>query len=65
MRHEGRRNALIGAAAYLVAWTLLSFVASSLVGGLPNPWWLAIPGAAIFYWLVGRFGGAIVRGRRL
>ena len=64
MRREGRRNALVGAAAYLVAWTLLSFAASSLVNGLPNLWWLGIPGAAVFYLLVRRFGGAVGRGRR-
>ena len=64
MRREGRRNALVGAAAYAVAWVLLSFVASSLVEGMPNLWWLGIPGAAVFYLLVRRFGGAVGRGGR-
>jgi len=61
VKREGRRNALVGAAAYAVAWVLLSFAASSLVEGMPNLWWLAIPGAAVFYLLVRRFGGAIRR----
>lgn len=61
MRPESRRNALVGAAAYTVAWVLLSFVASSLVEGLPNLWWLGLPGAAVFYLLVRRFGGVIRR----
>ena len=61
MRPEGRRNALVGAGAYAVAWVLLSFAASSLVDGMPNLWWFAIPGAAVFYLLVRKFGGAIRR----
>ena len=61
MRPEGRRNAIVGAAAYVVAWVALSFASSSLVDGMPNLWWLAIPGAAVFYLLVRKFGGALRR----
>ena len=61
MRPERRRNALVGAAAYAVAWVLLSFAASSFVDGMPNLWWFAIPGAVVFYLLVRKLGGAIRR----
>ncbi len=62
MRPESRRNALGGAIGFALAWVLLSFVASSLVEGLPNIWWLSLPGAVIVYLLVRRFGG-VIRGR--
>ena len=62
MRHESRRNALGGAIGFALAWVLLSFVASSLVEGLPNIWWLGLPGAVIVYLLVRRFGG-VIRGQ--
>ena len=47
MRSESRRNALGGAIGFALAWVLLSFVASSLVEGLPNIWWLRLPGAVV------------------
>jgi len=62
VRPESRRNAVVGAVGYALAWVLLSFVASSLVEGLPNIWWLGLPGAAVVYLLVRRFGG-VIRGR--
>ncbi len=61
MRPEGRRNALVGAASFALAWILVSFVVSSLVEAMPNLWWFGIPGAAVFYLLARRFGGAIRR----
>jgi len=61
MRAESRHNALGGAIGFALAWVLLSFVASSLVEGLPNIWWLGVPGAVIVYLLVRRFGGVIRR----
>ena len=62
MRRESRRNAIVGAAGFALAWVLLSFLASSLVEGLPNIWWLGLPGAVVVYLLVRRFGG-VIRGR--
>ncbi len=62
MRPESRRNAVVGAVGFALAWVLLSFLASSLVEGLPNIWWVSLPGAAIVYLLVRRFGG-VIRGR--
>ncbi len=62
MRAESRHNALGGAIGFALAWVLLSFVASSLVEGLPNIWWVSLPGAVIVYLLVRRFGG-VIRGR--
>ena len=62
MSPESRRNAVVGAVGFALAWVLLSFLASSLVEGLPNIWWLGLPGAVVVYLLVRRFGGAI-RGR--
>jgi hypothetical protein len=62
VRLERRRNAIVGAVGFAVAWVLLSFVASSLVDGLPNIWWLGPPGAVVVYLLVRRFGG-VIRGR--
>jgi hypothetical protein len=62
VRPEGRRNAIVGAVGFALAWVLLSFVASSLVEGLPNVWWLGLPGAVVVYLLVRRFGG-VIRGR--
>jgi hypothetical protein len=62
VRPESRRNAVVGAVGFALAWVLLSFLASSLVEGLPNIWWLGLPGAVVVYLLVRRFGGAI-RGR--
>jgi hypothetical protein len=62
MRAESRHNALGGAIGFALAWVLLSFVASSLVEGLPNIWWLGVPGAVVVYLLVRRFGG-VIRGR--
>ncbi|HKH75734.1 MAG TPA: hypothetical protein VKA51_02135 [Rubrobacteraceae bacterium] len=61
MRAESRHNALGGAIGFALAWVLLSFVASSLVEGLPNIWWLGVPGAVVVYLLVRRFGGVIRR----
>lgn len=63
MRLEGRRNALVGAAAYVLAWAALSSLASSLVEGMPNLWWLGIPTGAVFYLLLRRFGGVVGRRR--
>ena len=62
MRPESRRNAVVGAVGFALAWVLLSFLASSLVEGLPNIWWLGLLGAVVVYLLVRSFGGAI-RGR--
>ena len=62
MSPEGRRDALVGAAGFALAWILLSFLASSLVEGLPNIWWLGLPGAVVVYLLARRFGG-VIRGR--
>ena len=62
MRAESRRNAIVGAVGFALAWVLLSFLASSLVEGLPNIWWLGLPGAVAVYLLVRRFGG-VIRGR--
>ena len=62
MRPESRRNAIVGAVGYALAWVSLSFLASSLVEGLPNIWWLSLPGAVVVYLLVRRFGG-VIRGR--
>jgi hypothetical protein len=62
VRPESRRNAIVGAVGFALAWVLLSFVASSLVEGLPNIWWLGLPGAGVVYLLVRRFGG-VIRGR--
>ena len=62
MRPESRRNAVVGAVGFALAWVLLSFLASSLVEGLPNIWWLGPPGALVVYLLVRKFGG-VIRGR--
>jgi hypothetical protein len=62
VRPESRRNAVVGAVGFALAWVLLSSLASSLVEGLPNIWWLGLPSAVVVYLLVRRFGGAI-RGR--
>jgi hypothetical protein len=62
VRPESRRNAIVGAVGFAMAWVLLSLVASSLVEGLPNIWWLGLPGAVVVYLLVRRFGG-VIRGR--
>jgi hypothetical protein len=62
VRPESRRNAIVGAVGFALAWVLLSLVASSLVEGLPNIWWLGLPGAVVVYLLVRRFGG-VIRGR--
>lgn len=62
MRPESRRNAIVGAVGFALAWVLLSFLASSLVEGLPNIWWLGLPGVVIVYLLVRKFGG-VIRGR--
>ena len=62
MRPESRRNAIVEAVGFALAWVLLSFLASSLVQGLPNIWWLGLPGAVVVYLLVREFGG-VIRGR--
>lgn len=64
MKPEGRRNALVGAAAYVLAWIALSFLASSLVEGMPNLWWFGIPTGVVFYLILRRLGGFIGPGRR-
>lgn len=62
-RLEARRNALVGAAGFALAWVALSFAASSLLSEMPNLWLFAVPGAAVVYLLVRRFGGTIGGGR--
>lgn len=63
MRPEARRNALVGAAGYVVVWVALSILAASLVEGMPNLWWFGVPGGAVVYLLVRRFGGVIRQDR--